>query len=467
MHAVLRPLGAVIAVGLAACATALPPSAPAAAAAPAPVVGAAPDFDADGLPDLAYGMDDAERDAQAVVVRYANGRVQQILGTDIGRPAGNDFGTAILARDLNHDSYCDLVVTDHSAVSPGIAIVFGGPGGLDTSTVHSYPAPAKTSDAPNFGGKSFGGSLALLTAPTPLLVVGGQQTDVPGGSLAAYALGTDGLPAAPFWINQDTAGIPGTAEAGDDFGAAVVASGSTLVVGVPGEDIGTTTNAGNIVTLTYAGGQAFSGKGIGQNTTSVPGTASKNDRFGAALSMTAGLVAVGVPGEAGESGAVQLFTRKGAALTPSTLITQNSAGVPGSNAPGDRFGTAVALGTVCADGGLGVVVGAPAETHTSTESAGTAWVIPLKRTSACPATGLWQGNLKVPAGFYGLGDTVGVLKARTGTTNTVVLTAFGLESSGSGAVITLKAPFQPADQVLTLTTPHLNDKHYALSTLDS
>lgn len=83
---------------------------------------------------------------------------------------------------------------------------------------------------------------------------------------------------------QDQAGVEGTAEAGDHFGASIVYSPYGLfpvVVGVPGEDVGTITDAGMINGLQIGGhdtlvyddaGREFPGGGLSQNSSGVPGT---------------------------------------------------------------------------------------------------------------------------------------------------------------------------------------------------
>ena len=51
-------------------------------------------------------------------------------------------------------------------------------------------------------------------------------------------------------LTQDSAGVPGVAEAGDRFGRSLdtvrVGGTSRLAVGVPGEDVGSDSNAGSV-----------------------------------------------------------------------------------------------------------------------------------------------------------------------------------------------------------------------------
>lgn len=417
---------------------------PALAAAPpaVPVRGADPDFDGDGLPDVVVGV---PGEPGQVIVRYGRGAERRIGYGSFSAPTEfSGFGAAVLARDLDRDGYCDLVVADSpEREQPGrLVLFFGGSDGLDPATVTTVAPPA--------GATGFGWSLALLTAPQRLLVVGGEQAGVPGGSLAAYPLGPDGRPAsAPFWISQATPGVPGTAETGDGFGAAVAASGSQLVVGVPGEDIGDITDAGNIVHLAYLGGRHFKGVAYGQNSRGVPGRAERGDRFGESVAIGHGLVAVGVPGEGGGAGLVQVFAVRGGRLKPRAAIDQNSRGIPGGNEGGDGFGRAVAIGRLC-KGEAGLVVGAPGESLHSGDhwTTGAVWTVPLKRTRYCPSLRLTTMTLeRASSEGGGLGEAVAVVRPRTGSSDVIVLAGSGDEDTTGMNVYAVRAPFRAADLV--------------------
>lgn len=437
MRSVSTILATVTAVGLLSCLPAAPMAMAVMPQTPAPVAGASPDFDGDGLADIVYGLN-GEVTEGAVHVVYGSGRTQEIT-RGVGDDMSSDFGRVILAQDFNGDGYCDLAVTDSPTslmpTSATIVILLGSAEGLEETADRSYAAPA--------GARQFGLSLAFLSAPSRLLVVGAEQADVPGGSLAAYPIGSDGLPSgSPFWINQSSAGVPGTAESGDRFGEAVAASGSTLVVGVPGEDIGKIKDAGNVVLLTYAGGQRFSGVAYGQNSAGVPDKAEAYDEFGASVAIGRGVVAVGVPGEEKQGGLVQLFTLSGSKLKPLAAIDQNSSGVPGVGERHDRFGAAVAIAEVCA-GKTGVVVGGPGESFLTGED-GAAWVIPVKRTSSCKArliaeNGILGGTLARDG--RKLGSVVAVLNHVGTTPDTVLVGVRGSEDVGLGRLYAVAAPY--------------------------
>ncbi|MEU6994073.1 FG-GAP-like repeat-containing protein [Streptomyces sp. NPDC046465] len=142
-------------------------------------------------------------------------------------------------------------------------------------------------------------------------------------------------------LNQDTAGVPGVAEDGDRFGAALAVADvnrdgrDDLVAGAPGEAIGRDAGAGaawllrgGAKGLLDAGGAATS-VAWNQDTPEVPGVAEAGDTFGAAVAAgdhnADGVpdVTVGSPGENASLGAVWLLpggsADGSAAFSPRTL----------------------------------------------------------------------------------------------------------------------------------------------------
>jgi hypothetical protein len=173
---------------------------------------------------------------------------------------------------------------------------------------------------------------------------GGRITWIPGTSGAP-----DGVSAQ--FVNQDSPGVPGTAEKGDAFGtdihlADVDGDGYLdVVTGVPGEDLGTPTDpdawpdAGAVVVVS---GRADGLTGVGshqvvtQNSTGVPGAAEKGDAFGRAVHVGDANgdhladVAVGAPGENAGAGSVWSFRSRGEYLVspggvplPATILGPN------------------------------------------------------------------------------------------------------------------------------------------------
>ena len=178
-------------------------------------------------------------------------------------------------------------------------------------------------------------------------------------------------------------------------------AGNGTIVGVPGEDIGRAVNAGTVQQLPIdpSSHALIAGRGWNQNTAGVAGTAEANDRFGASMTEYAGVV--GIPGEdigrLKDAGAVQLFTyNQGDPLVPSGAWNQNSPGLPGVAEAGDRFGTSVGIGIYQCELGNSAAVGAPGEDVGSIKDAGsvTLALIPHQGTSFtdCPPQALSQGH---------------------------------------------------------------------------
>ncbi|ATL25193.1 FG-GAP-like repeat-containing protein [Streptomyces formicae] len=127
---------------------------------------------------------------------------------------------------------------------------------------------------------------------------------------------------------------------------------------------------------------------LNQDTAGVPGVAEDGDRFGAALAVTDvnrdgrdDLIA-GAPGEAigSEAGAGAAWLLRGSAqglldangAATSVAWNQDTSGLPGVAEVGDAFGAAVAAGDHNADGVPDVTVGSPGENA----SLGAAWLLP-------------------------------------------------------------------------------------------
>ncbi|WP_314175716.1 FG-GAP repeat protein [Streptomyces winkii] len=132
------------------------------------------------------------------------------------------------------------------------------------------------------------GDLATRTVP------GGITEDLPydPGTVKIYYGTADGPSATrTTTITQNTAGVPGTSEKGDQFGARLDAGDVTgdgyadLVAGVPFEAVGTKSAAGAAVLLKGRSG-GLSGTGaqaFHQDTSGIPGVAEAGDRFGGAV----------------------------------------------------------------------------------------------------------------------------------------------------------------------------------------
>lgn len=177
--------------------------------------------------------------------------------------------------------------------------------------------------------------------------------------------------------SQATRGVPGAPEKGDRFGASLhliaqAAQSPTLLVGAPGEDLGSRTNAG---TVTVARVSLTSGEPVGkvravdQDSPGMAGSAEAGDSFGSAVSSARYrgqlVFLAGSPGEdigrAQNAGMVQT-------LSTGDGWTQNTSGVPGRAETGDRMGASLGgsessravIGAPGEDGATGaVLVGLP------------------------------------------------------------------------------------------------------------
>ncbi|MCZ7431106.1 FG-GAP repeat protein [Streptomyces sp. WMMC1477] len=212
---------------------------------------------------------------------------------------GEGYGSALAVYDENRDGYDDLVVGSPYADVAGEAdagtvhVVYGSADGLGageaTRELTQGQGGGSIGGAAPEAGDWFGYALAAgeTAQGAPYLLIGVPGEDLGSVVDAGHAHYLSGT--VNTGVNQDKPGVPGIVEANDRFGYAVAATGHHLAVGAPGEAIGTETFSGGVQLL----GHTINGDGIPtplagveQNTEGVGGAAEANDRFGAALAMT-------------------------------------------------------------------------------------------------------------------------------------------------------------------------------------
>lgn len=320
----------------------------------------------------------------AQIVWFAGGGIRE-LGTfddklltqaDVGGTveAGDRFGssTAVLGRSNDYKSAAvgapgeDAGTTNDVGEVDSVLYLFGTFFGGDQLREGMSSIPGTPT-----AGDMFGSSLLATCLYTPntegfehvenALVVGAPGETVNGRANAGavfYLDASDDIPFAPVSeYTQDSPGVPGNAEAGDEFGYSLAGDGVStdlatehdIAVGIPGEDIGPTVDAGAVQLFSSQPGGWKPNDLLAQSTSGVSGAPEQGDRFGAAVALrpdlddkTAPVLVVSAPyedlGSATDAGMVQTFTINAGMATAVGSYTERSPGTPGSIAAGNRFG---------------------------------------------------------------------------------------------------------------------------------
>jgi hypothetical protein len=387
---------------------------------------AAGNFNGDNFSDLAIGMPDldlgSDPDSGSVVV--INGSSTGLdLSTESNVPSitanlRGRTGAALVWANFNGDAFDDLAVGSPNAKVPGdgfgcsrlafdvpnagkVEVLYGSAQGLSAFGGQVFrQGTCDFSDGVGIGdtpeeGDGFGSSLASINGN---LVIGAPFEDLglfdkqDAGMIHLLRGLSTGLDTFPTQIiTQDTAGVGGGAESGDQFGR-VLHGGrffkdtdrrEALAVGIPFEDVldNTADDAGAI--------QVFFA-GVGEDVVTVTGnmfvsqsnlpnvSSETGDRFGWAITSGdfdgdgRGDLAVGAPGEnigsISDAGIVSVLY--GSANGPSTTRVQNwhqdSTGIAEVAEPGDQFGYAVSAWNFGKDSKADLAIGVPFEDLTST-----------------------------------------------------------------------------------------------------
>jgi hypothetical protein len=405
------------------------------------------DFNGDGYEDLAVGVQEDFSNSQDygyVHVLYGTSRGLSTKGTQVwhrnipgipGDPVfGQFFGAALACGDFDGDNYADLAIhANNDSGTPGVGvgniyILYGSSSGLTATGVQLWAptSPGITGIAQFYASLASGdfngdGFSDLAAQVEPNNFIGGS-----GGVSVLYG-SSSGLSSANYQLwTQNTPGVADTAENGDAFGKALVAEnfgkdGTThcyddLAIstdeGFPvpddGENGGHSNSVGSVHViygsssgLTAAGSQYFH-----QDTSGVPDANEDFDQFGFALaagafrgtkSVCGGLIsdlAIGIPGENNNGGAVQVLYAKTSGLSTdgNQRWTQNTTGVTDATEAEDYFGRALAAGRT-SSGRYYLAIASPGESIGTLEYAGIVQVLfPDSTTGKLTANGMKTFN---------------------------------------------------------------------------
>ncbi len=383
---------------------------------------AAGDFNGDGKDDLAVGSPQEEVDgmnlAGAVTVFYgtASGITTALSHLFAERDFGAGFepveaalfGSTLAIGDFDGDGFDDLAIgvprtTVAGKVRAGaVDVLYGSAAGLTVARVQRWTQATKgIADKPEaigdgvIVGEQFGTALAAGDFDgdgkddLAIGVLEGSKKRSRTGAVHVLRGSPSGLTAkrSQFWT-QNSAGVLGKADQGDDFGAALAAgdwNGDTfddLVIGVPGEE--TYPGIHGAIAVLYGSKKGLRAKrnrligvlaaGGGDEATSQFGTAlAAGDLNGDGKDD----VAVGAPADYGAMGKVYAIYGgvHGLAIDDTTQEkTPANDFSPGGVQLFTKYGAAVAIGDFDRDGRDDLAIGAP-DRDTASQSGGRVTVL--------------------------------------------------------------------------------------------
>lgn len=406
-------------------------AAPAAAPTAKPASTASPDYDGDGRADVAAVFYPDQM--PAIRVWYGSGRVADLTQTQLGL---DEWGIhdSLLARDLNGDGYTDLIIETTAGSRLLVTTVPGSAGGL--SPAGRYSLPLSTNQNTTVRSLALVESpvrrLAVALSTLTETKSGGTHR---AEELRLYRLTSAGKPTgSPLTLRPGTGKVPKQAKNGS-FGETLASWGNQLFVGAPAAKVNGRKGAGAVFVVTLGSTAVTAVRTITQASRGVTGAAGTYDYFGNSLAARDGYLVVGTPGDdvgsVKHTGSIQLFSLSKGRVTPVKRISQASPGVPGKAERFDLFGDSVAVGTGCSDG-VSVLVGAPGEVLVKDhQSDGSAWLIPLRSAKGCKARQLYPGHgLPGKPGWRAIGQLVGFARDRGAKVDDLLIAGGGSYSEG-------------------------------------
>lgn len=262
------------------------------------------DFDGDGWPELVVSApgttEQTTTPANGVLSVYRGGpagfspaRGSLLRGDRSSTRYDVSFGTVLAVGDLDGDRRPDLVVGSSAPGDDGAGSISSCPGSANGLTGCTQLAR----DSALLGPTALAVGNVLGDAQ-PEIVVGvprARQDREDGGTVQILALpgpAQGGL--VRYELTQDTRGVPGSDEDGDQFGRSVALGAldndryADLVVGAPGEDVGSKKDAGRVTVLYGSENLTYRSEGgriYDRGTKGVPGSAGKGDSFGEQVSL--------------------------------------------------------------------------------------------------------------------------------------------------------------------------------------